>query len=69
LLATGGGTADRHVRFWNTHTGVMLSQIDTESQVVFPKDSFFNGADDATGFLVCPDFPWAACLDGKGLKR
>lgn len=20
LLATGGGTADRHIRFWNTHT-------------------------------------------------
>ncbi|GIL76912.1 hypothetical protein Vretimale_8617 [Volvox reticuliferus] len=33
LLATGGGTADRHVRFWNTHTCAMLSQIDTGSQV------------------------------------
>lgn len=33
LLATGGGTADRHIRFWNTHTCAMLSQIDTGSQV------------------------------------
>lgn len=33
LLATGGGTADRHIRFWNTHTGAMVNQIDTGSQV------------------------------------
>ncbi|KAG2428164.1 hypothetical protein HXX76_011844 [Chlamydomonas incerta] len=33
LLATGGGTADRHIRFWNTHTCAMLSAIDTGSQV------------------------------------
>lgn len=33
LLASGGGTADRHIRFWNTQTGAMLNEIDTNSQV------------------------------------
>ena len=33
LLATGGGTADRTIKFWNTQTGSMLNSIDTESQV------------------------------------
>lgn len=33
LLATGGGTADRRIRFWNTLTGTCLNEIDTGSQV------------------------------------
>jgi len=33
LLATGGGTADRTIKFWNTQTGLLLDSIDTESQV------------------------------------
>ena len=33
LLASGGGTADRHIRFWNATTGVQLNSIDTGSQV------------------------------------
>lgn len=33
LLATGGGTADRHIRFWNTSLGNSISAIDTKSQV------------------------------------
>jgi cell division cycle 20, cofactor of APC complex len=33
LLATGGGTADRHIRFWNTTSGVCLNAVDTKSQV------------------------------------
>ncbi|GIL87255.1 hypothetical protein Vretimale_1782 [Volvox reticuliferus] len=33
LLASGGGTADRCIRFWNTATGVPLNCIDTGSQV------------------------------------
>ncbi|KAF6260414.1 activator and specificity subunit of anaphase promoting complex [Scenedesmus sp. NREL 46B-D3] len=33
LLATGGGTADRCIRFWNTSTGAQLNSIDTGSQV------------------------------------
>ena len=36
LLASGGGTADRTIRFWNTHTGCQLNSIDTESQVLPP---------------------------------
>ncbi|CAM9623795.1 unnamed protein product, partial [Discosporangium mesarthrocarpum] len=31
-LASGGGTADRHIRFWNTQTGQPLSCVDTGSQ-------------------------------------
>ncbi|WFD29896.1 substrate-specific activator of APC-dependent proteolysis [Malassezia sp. CBS 17886] len=33
LLASGGGTADMKIRFWNTQTGAALSAIDTGSQV------------------------------------
>lgn len=33
LLASGGGTADRCIRFWNTINGNQLNHIDTGSQV------------------------------------
>jgi len=33
LLATGGGTADRSIKFWNTQNGALLNSIDTGSQV------------------------------------
>ncbi|KAL4503155.1 hypothetical protein ABPG72_014384 [Tetrahymena utriculariae] len=33
LLASGGGTQDRCIRFWNTQTSTMLDYIDTQSQV------------------------------------
>uniref|UniRef100_A0A8C4QBL4 Fizzy-related protein homolog n=1 Tax=Eptatretus burgeri TaxID=7764 RepID=A0A8C4QBL4_EPTBU len=33
LLASGGGTADRCIRFWNTLTGQPLQAVDTGSQV------------------------------------
>jgi cell division cycle protein 20 (cofactor of APC complex) len=33
LLATGGGTADRCIKFWNSNTGALLNSIDTGSQV------------------------------------
>ena len=33
LLATGGGTADRCIKFWNAQTGALLNSIDTGSQV------------------------------------
>lgn len=33
VLASGGGTADRHIRFWNGNTGSCLSSVDTNSQV------------------------------------
>jgi cell division cycle protein 20 (cofactor of APC complex) len=33
LLATGGGTADRCIKFWNAGTGSLLNSVDTGSQV------------------------------------
>lgn len=33
ILATGGGTQDKHIRFWNTGVGSMLNELDTGSQV------------------------------------
>lgn len=36
LLASGGGTADRCVRFWSTSSGTSLSWVDTGSQVGAP---------------------------------
>ncbi|RDB20729.1 Fizzy-related [Hypsizygus marmoreus] len=33
VLATGGGTQDKHIRFWNTINGSMLNELDTGSQV------------------------------------
>ncbi|KAJ1462366.1 WD40-repeat-containing domain protein [Pelagophyceae sp. CCMP2097] len=33
LLASGGGTADRSIKFWNAHTGALLNSVDTGSQV------------------------------------
>ena len=34
LLASGGGTADQCIRFWNTKNGNMLNCVDTGSQVL-----------------------------------
>ena len=33
LLASGGGTADRMIRFWNSSSGTCLNEVDTHSQV------------------------------------
>jgi len=33
LLASGGGTADRTIKFWNSSSGAMLNSVDTGSQV------------------------------------
>lgn len=35
ILASGGGTADRCVKMWNTQTGQCISSTDTQSQVKF----------------------------------
>ena len=35
VLATGGGTQDKHIRFWNVINGTMLNELDTGSQVGF----------------------------------
>ena len=43
LLASGGGTADRYIRFWNTLTAQSLQCIDTGSQVMISQiDSSFK---------------------------
>jgi len=33
ILATGGGTADRKVKLWNTHLGTCTKTVDTGSQI------------------------------------
>ncbi|KAF8885972.1 WD40 repeat-like protein [Infundibulicybe gibba] len=33
VLATGGGTTDKHIRFWNVINGTMLNELPTGSQV------------------------------------
>eukprot|EP00916_Digyalum_oweni_P014409 GHVL01023647.1.p1 GENE.GHVL01023647.1~~GHVL01023647.1.p1 ORF type:complete len:444 (-),score=69.32 GHVL01023647.1:266-1597(-) len=33
LLASGGGTSDRSIKFWNASTGKMLDEIKTDSQI------------------------------------
>ncbi|PPQ90390.1 hypothetical protein CVT25_014623, partial [Psilocybe cyanescens] len=33
ILATGGGTQDKHIRFWNVINGTMLQELDMGSQV------------------------------------
>lgn len=33
LLATGGGSNDRHVRFWHTGSGTLLREADTGRQI------------------------------------
>lgn len=33
VLASGGGTADRCIKFWNVNTGANINSVDTKSQV------------------------------------
>lgn len=33
VLATGGGTADRCIKFWNVNNGTLIDSIDSKSQV------------------------------------
>lgn len=33
LLATGGGTADRCIKFWNVNNGTVVNSVDSKSQV------------------------------------
>lgn len=33
LLATGGGTRDHHLRFWNVYSGACVRAVDVETQV------------------------------------
>lgn len=33
ILASGGGTSDRHIRLWNVNSGSCISSLDTQSQI------------------------------------
>lgn len=33
ILASGGGTADRHIRFWNCNNGQCVNSVNANSQV------------------------------------
>ncbi|XP_036410690.1 cell division cycle protein 20 homolog [Megalops cyprinoides] len=33
IMASGGGTSDRHIRIWNVNTGSCISSLDTQSQI------------------------------------
>ncbi|XP_034559761.1 cell division cycle protein 20 homolog [Notolabrus celidotus] len=33
ILASGGGTSDRHIRVWNTNSGSCIHSLDTKSQI------------------------------------
>ena len=33
LLASGGGSRDQTIKFWNTDAGTMLNSVNAESQV------------------------------------
>lgn len=33
VLASGGGTSDRHIRIWNVNSGSCVSSLDTQSQI------------------------------------
>ncbi|KAM6919258.1 cell division cycle protein 20 homolog [Xenentodon cancila] len=33
ILASGGGTSDRHIRIWNVNSGSCISALDTQSQI------------------------------------
>jgi len=63
LLASGGGTADRHIRFWNTSTGACIGERDTKSQVCCIKWSktYKNELVSSHGFsqnqLIVWDYP------------
>lgn len=48
LLATGGGTSDKNIHFWNTGTGARVNLIETESQISSLNWGYAKG----TGFEV-----------------
>ncbi|XP_060909548.1 cell division cycle protein 20 homolog [Labrus mixtus] len=33
ILASGGGTSDRHIKIWNVNSGSCISSLDTQSQI------------------------------------
>ena len=68
LLASGGGTADRCIRFWNTSTSALLNTVDTGSQVGTRNNLFQAGADGyiATTKHLCDMARRQACSVSMG---
>lgn len=62
VLATGGGTSDRHIRIWNVCSGTCLSAVDAHSQVrhKHPRDKFF------LAHMMVPG-PWERSGSQQGL--
>lgn len=44
LLATGGGTSDKTIHFWNTATGARVNSIETQSQISSLNWGYAKGA-------------------------
>ena len=44
LLATGGGTADKTIRFWNATSGQCVESITANSQVSYTTDVVYNSS-------------------------
>mmetsp|Transcript_4491 Transcript_4491/g.10453 ORF Transcript_4491/g.10453 Transcript_4491/m.10453 type:complete len:544 (-) Transcript_4491:172-1803(-) len=70
VLATGGGTADRTLRLWNTLTNTMSAEIDTLAQVCSLAWSPINDGElySTHGFSTCEVNVWKA-QSGGGLAR
>ncbi|KAF7525361.1 hypothetical protein G7054_g11108 [Neopestalotiopsis clavispora] len=57
LLATGGGSYDRHIHFWNTTSGARVNSIDTGSQVTSLRwSTTYKEIVSSSGF---PDNSWS----------
>lgn len=61
LLATGGGSNDRHLRYWHTGSGQMLGAINTKRQIT---SVFWSSQVKQIlvtfGYLTCPEHVVAA---------
>jgi cell division cycle 20-like protein 1, cofactor of APC complex len=76
VLASGGGTADRCIKFWNAKVGVETHSVDTGSQVcnlMFSKSSnelvsTHGYSDNAIVVWKCPSLKKIATLTGHSLR-
>lgn len=66
LLATGGGSRDRKIRFWHTNTGTLLNEFNTSGQITsliwskFKKEivaTFGFGAGDKSVLICVYSYP------------
>ena len=74
LLASGGGTADKSIKFWNSLTGEEIASVDTGSQVcnlVFSKNTreiVSTHGYSMNQIVVWKDFKKIATLTGHGCR-